>query len=267
MNMPLKKLRTSVKKIPGMRRLYRGAKKFSLRATKPLLDHLLKLHGVTYNMWDVISTKNCEFMRDPEFMKGFQAANKQEYHLNYGGWVAYINQWASHHAKRLKGDFVECGVHKARFAMSNMIYINFKTLVDRRYYLFDTFCGLAKDFCSQEELSTYKGIYSEDTYEFVKNSFKDFSNVVIVRGPVPTTLAAVKIDQVAYLSIDMNCVLPELEALKYFWPKMVKAGIVILDDYAQIGHEKQKKALDDFATSEGVKILSLPTGQGMIIKS
>ncbi len=70
----------------------------------------------------------------------------------------------------------------------------------------------------------------------------------------------------AYLHIDMNCVVPEVEALKYFWPKLELAAVVIFDDYAQPGHQSQKSAIDEFAASVGVEVLSLPTGQGMLLK-
>ncbi|MCH9703406.1 MAG: TylF/MycF family methyltransferase, partial [Chlamydiae bacterium] len=74
---------------------------------------------------------------------------------------------------------------------------------------------------------------------------------------------------VAYLSIDMNCALPEVAALEYFWPKLAPSAIVVLDDYAydtfNSTHE-QRKAIDSFAKSVNTAVVSLPTGQGMLIK-
>ena len=64
----------------------------------------------------------------------------------------------------------------------------------------------------------------------------------------------------------MNCVQPEVAAMEYFWPKLVAGGVVILDDYGFSGHEAQKRAADQFAASVGARILSLPTGQGLLIK-
>ena len=65
----------------------------------------------------------------------------------------------------------------------------------------------------------------------------------------------------------MNCVAPEIEALQYFWPKIVPGGLIILDDYGWGGtHDSQKEAQEAFAESVDVKILTLPTGQGLIIK-
>ena len=48
-------------------------------------------------------------------------------------------------------------------------------------------------------------------------SFKEFSNVIVVQGIVPEVLSKLNIRKVAYLHLDMNCVYPEIEAFKYFW--------------------------------------------------
>ena len=66
--------------------------------------------------------------------------------------------------------------------------------------------------------------------------------------------------------LDMNIVVPKRAALAYFWDKLVPGGIVLFDDYGWLGYIAQKKAHDEFAASMGVKILNLPTGQGMLIK-
>jgi hypothetical protein len=231
--------------------------------TKPLLSLLLPSN--TYNMLGLITDKNCDFMKNPQFLKGYAAAMRQQYKPSLGGWQVHVNQWAAFHAKQLEGDFVECGVNRGMYSMSNITYIDFKSLKERKYYLFDTFCGLDQEFCTEEEYLVWKDQYP-DCYEFVVDSFKEYPNVVIVKGPVPKTLSQVDIKKVAYLHIDMNCALPEAEALKYFWPKLERGGIVVLDDYGWPACINQKRAIDDFVSSVGVKVLSLPTGQGMIIK-
>ncbi|MFM6908271.1 MAG: hypothetical protein ACKPKT_24985, partial [Dolichospermum sp.] len=63
-----------------------------------------------------------------------------------------------------------------------------------------------------------------------------------------------------------NCTLPEIAALNFFWDKLVSGAIVVLDDYGFAPHIEQKKAHDMFATQHNVIVLSLPTGQGIIIK-
>jgi hypothetical protein len=40
----------------------------------------------------------------------------------------------------------------------------------------------------------------------------------------------------------------------------------VLDDYAYRGYREQKLGMDRFAASVGIEVLSLPTGQGLIMK-
>jgi len=250
-------------KLPGVRPILNITRKL-LKKPLVLLLHLY-LGRVTFFMAGLITNKNCDFMSEPEFIKAYNAAMKQDYMPDTDVWRYHVNQWAVFHAKQLKGDFVECGVYKGSITMSNIIYINFKALKDRKYYLFDTFCGLDPKFSTDDELLRFKDAYP-DCYEFVVNSFKKYPNVMIIKGTVPKTLSKVNIKKVAYLSLDMNSALPELEALRYFWPRLVPGAIVVLDDYGWPTCEKQKAAADNFASSVGVKVLSLPNGQGIIIK-
>jgi hypothetical protein len=118
---------------------------------------------------------------------------------------------------------------------------------------------------TDEDVAAHRHPYP-DCYEFVVQAFKRYPNVNIVKGAVPEILPSVKVEKVAYLSIDMNCVQPEVAALEYYWPKLSPGGVVILDDYGFSGHEAQKRAADRFADSVGCRVLTLPTGQGLLFK-
>ena len=71
---------------------------------------------------------------------------------------------------------------------------------------------------------------------------------------------------IAFLHIDLNCSPPEVAAADALWDRICPVGIVLLDDYAYHGYRTQKLGMDEFAKRKGVTILSLPTGQGLIIK-
>jgi hypothetical protein len=60
--------------------------------------------------------------------------------------------------------------------------------------------------------------------------------------------------------------MPELAAIQFVWERLVPGAVVLLDDYAYYGYLSQKLAMDQFAQEKGVKILSLPTGQGLLLK-
>jgi hypothetical protein len=42
--------------------------------------------------------------------------------------------------------------------------------------------------------------------------------------------------------------------------------MVLLDDYAYFGNDSLKHAIDSAAAALGTEVLSLPTGQGLIVK-
>lgn len=83
---------------------------------------------------------------------------------------------------------------------------------------------------------------------------------------MPEILPRIPAERVAYLSLDMNCALPEQRAAEYFWDRIVPGGIILHDDYDFALHEEQRKMMDRFAASRGVPVLALPTGQGIILK-
>lgn len=83
---------------------------------------------------------------------------------------------------------------------------------------------------------------------------------------VPDTLPQIDSDRIGYASIDMNCVEPEIAAVEFLWPRLLSGAIIILDDYGWKTHINQKHAWDEFAAQRNIRALSLPTGQGMLIK-
>jgi O-methyltransferase len=180
-------------------------------------------------------------------------------------WRAYVACWAADKGKHLEGDFVECGVNKGGLARTVIHYVDFNRL-GKKFYLLDTFEGLSEKYISDAEraMGVTPGGY-EECYDAVKETFKDF-NVEIIKGTVPDTLPQVKTEKVCYLSIDMNCTVPEIAAAEFFWEKLVSGAVIVLDDYGFISHEEQKAAFDRFAAERSVRVLSLPTGQGLIFK-
>jgi O-methyltransferase len=229
---------------------------------------------LTYNQDGLATVHNCDFMKEDLFREAVELGE-----ATYKGtgsfiegvkihWRLHVLCWAAYKGISLEGDFVECGVNRGLFSRTVMHYIDFKNL-DKRFYLLDTFDGFFEEYLLAEEKNQGKlpgSAYYPDCYESVKETFKDIPNVKIIRGPVPETLVQVDTTKVCYLSIDMNCVVPEIAAAEFFWDKLVCGGVIVLDDYGFTGFHLQKNAFDDFASKRNVKVLSLPTGQGLIIK-
>lgn len=176
--------------------------------------------------------------------------------------------WAAKQASLIEGDFVECGVNTGIISRAICYHLDFAKL-PKRFYLFDTFEGIPLASAStpeeEEHVTRHNQVYF-DCFELVKRNFIEFTNVELVKGIIPESLAQVDIKKVAFLSIDLNVAAPEEAALRHFWPRMVPGAVVVLDDYAFCGYEAQHEVANIFAAEMQVPILTLPTGQGVIVK-
>jgi O-methyltransferase len=209
-------------------------------------------------LWD----KNLKSLGDPRFTEAYAKGTALGVHIEFR---AYVCCWAAAQAARLPGDFVECGVNEGWLSLTICHFLDFNSL-GKAFYLFDTYSGIPAEQISERERERAALHHYVDCYEATKAKFVGFPNARLVRGRIPETLPAAPVDKVSYLSIDMNIAKPERDAIEFFWPKLSRGGIVVLDDYAFGGYDAQHETMDEFASSVGVGILTLPTGQGLIVK-
>lgn len=224
---------------------------------------------ITYDADSLTTSNNSDFVKDPRFAKAYAAAAETNPWPGFTlQWRVYIVCWFANLVKSLEGDFVECGVNTGAYSRAVIEYINFNT-TGKTFFLLDTFEGMPEHLVREDEkrvgVQDYLGDHYKDVYEQVIRTFQSF-NVKIIKGIVPDTLSQCDARKIAYLSIDMNSAAPEIAAAEFFWDKLVKGAVMILDDYGFPMHIFQKKAFDEFALKKGVQILSLPTGQGIIFK-
>lgn len=187
--------------------------------------------------------------------------------------VDYEMDWRTHvaiqcakFAKSVAGDFVELGCGEGWVA--NAILISEPDILrNRKMFLFDKFDGLSVDINSGINVENeIHPRYPRDPDSFKAKLFLT-ENVYVVPGSLPETLAHSTPKTVAFLHIDLNAASPEVESLRILYPGISKGGIVLLDDYCGRGREVQHDAMNDLATKLGFSIMSLPTGQGLVIKS
>ncbi|GAB4934388.1 class I SAM-dependent methyltransferase [Mycobacterium avium subsp. hominissuis] len=216
------------------------------------------------------------FLDDPEFQRayrrGARSLGKEDWYQ--WPWRVHVGLWAAASASLLDGDFVECGVSYGFLSSAIMEYLDWDRL-GKTFYLLDTFAGIDPRFVTDNEraagaLEISKGHLRNGMYangvDGVRANFAEWKNHRIIVGAVPETLDQVDAPSVAYLHIDMNCAPPEVAALRFFWPRLVPGAFVLLDDYANRGRDEQRRAMDEVAAEFGVKICTLPTGQGLLIK-
>ena len=218
---------------------------------------------------------NDHFRRDPAFQNAYARGVKASWGVDaHIEWRVHIALWAAKLAFKVTGDFVECGVNAGFISSALMQGLDWNS-TGRRCFLIDTFAGpVAEQYTKAEvdggrlriaEEARAAGAYVTDL-DRVRRNYAEWRGAKVVQGAVPDVLFSLDIASAAFLHIDMNCSYPETEALKFFWPRIPPGGVVLLDDYGYLGHEEQANAMDEAASGLGAEILSLPTGQGLLIK-
>lgn len=226
--------------------------------------------------WLAVWHKDVSFLEEPAFVRAYGAGINSGYkHQRERGstdihieWRVHVVCWAAWHAKQLPGSFVECGVNTGIYSLAACNYIDFNS-TGKDFFLFDTFNGIPEEQMTERERDVRikeNEEYFEECYDTVRRNFEPFPRAILVRGTVPDTLGSVAIDKVCYLSIDMNIAKPEIAAIEFFWDKLVRGAPVLLDDYGWLHYSLQKEEMDAFASRKGIKILTMPTGQGLIFK-
>jgi O-methyltransferase len=206
-------------------------------------------------------------LRDPAFLAAYaQAKAIGAWHGADVEWRAYTVCWAAMKARSLEGDYVECGVDRGGFSRAAMEYIGFSDLLDKRFYLVDTYRGIPTETLVDDAHGDFLAGRYGDTYEAVTKTFAPFPNAVVVRGSVPDILPTVAAEKVCYVCIDLNTTGPSVAAAEFFWDRMVSGAPMILDDYGHTYFAGMQQGLDEFARRRGGQVLSLPTGQGLIFK-
>jgi len=221
--------------------------------------------------------KDVSFLAEPAFVEAYWAGMQSGHRLSPDPsqfdlgieWRVHVACWAGWHASRLPGSFVECGVYTGIYSLAVCHYIDFNS-TGKDFFLFDTFEGIPEEQMSDRErpdrIRENERFYG-DFYDLARRNFAPFPRAKLIRGKVPETLGTVPIEEVCYLSLDMNIAAPEAAALEFFWERLVTGAPVVMDDYGWRHYSEQKQAMDRFASAKGVKVLTLPTGQGLLIKS
>jgi len=169
-------------------------------------------------------------------------------------WRLHIVTWAASQCLHLEGDFVECGVWWGWLSRAMCHDTNFGSS-NKSFHLFDS--GGAEGSHDNYQL---------DIFESVQARFKPYSDVKFHRGMVPDVLKqADMIDRIAYLSLGMNGGIAERQALEVLYSKVVKGGVIYLDDYGW-NYPILRTELADFLKDKPEKILHFPCGSSIIIK-
>jgi len=160
---------------------------------------------------------------------------------------------------KVSGAFAELGVHQGKTAKA-IHHMD----QERKFYLFDTFEGFAKEDLSQENQTD--GRFSTEMFDDtsvgkVQKYINGNDNLIFKQGFFPDTAAGLDSESFAFVHIDADLYEPTLKALNFFYPRLSKGGVIIVHDYNHTWGGIPK-ALNEFIKSVPESLVELPDWQG-----
>ena len=205
----------------------------------------------------------------PDFERSFEYENN--FYLSCG--INRISKVLAHYelykmVQDIPGAIVECGVFKgtslARFATFRDLFGN---SYSKKIIGFDTFdefpeTDFSEDQSFRERFIKNAGsesISKEQLMQVLKHKETD-KNLELVEGDimqtVPEYLEKHPELRISLLNLDTDIYEPAKVILEYLYPKIVKGGILILDDYGTFPGET--KAVEEYFAESDIQIKKFP---------
>ena len=168
----------------------------------------------------------------------------------------------------LPGVIIDLGVYRgaSTFTWAKLCEIFCPTDVRKKVYGFDTFTGF--ESLSQEDSPApssqdarpggyFGGASIEEDLELAQQAMnqdkhlRHLNRIEFIKGDVMKTVPEFVASQgnglrVALLNLDLDLYEPTRVSLEHFVPKMVRGGIIILDEYAVAPWGGESKAVDEY---------------------
>ena len=165
----------------------------------------------------------------------------------------------------IPGDIAECGVWRGGSMMLVAKVLLSLGEKSRLLYLYDTFDGMSKPteidrsldgISAEAELAGYvKGTGAwcyaslEDVRKNIATTGYPADRIHLIKGRVEETIPGTMPNQLALLRLDTDWYESTRHELTHLYPRLVRRGILILDDY---GHwQGARRAVDEFFEEHG----------------
>jgi len=164
-------------------------------------------------------------------------------------------------ALAVDGDVVECGVYKGMTA-----YLMCRAVggTGRWVHLFDSFEGLSAPGKLDGDYWVPGALGAPEAE--LRKTLAEFDNYHVYRGWIPQRFSEVAQRRFSFIHIDVDLYRPTLDSLEFFYPRIARGGIILMDDYGFITCPGAKRAADEFFSDKPEPILMLTTGQALVIK-
>ncbi len=252
-----------------------------IKISKPFFDFIPKFsgwgmktgHELPWNDeydWNVFRETH-EYVKEKfDFSNDFIGMSKKNIDkLLYRHWyVAYCARHALEFSQISEYNFVECGTANGVTAYYALKEISSRIEKSKfKMHLYDSWDVMRENELLETEVD-HVGNYSELDINTTKNNLKEFNgNLIYHIGYIPESLVSEESPEtIVYMHIDLNSAKPTLSALEFFFPRLVRGGVILFDDYGQEEYRDTKKTIDIFFSDKPGLLLKLPTSQAIYFR-
>ena len=164
--------------------------------------------------------------------------------------------------EKLDGDLAELGVYKGN---TGSLLAAMARQLGRTAYLLDTYQGFAEKDVTGIDAAQQVSSFADTSVAAVRARVGE-ANVRFIRGYFPETASQLP-ENGAYCLVHLDCDLyaPLHAALRYFYPRLVRGGFLIMHDYASLAWEGAEQAIDQFFADKPEKVVPIPDKSGTAI--
>jgi O-methyltransferase len=168
-------------------------------------------------------------------------------------------------ALSLGGEFWECGVYRGGTAiLLAKLIAEYGAKSGTKLHLFDTFEGMP-DVNAQKDWHK-SGDFKDTSEEAVKERVGHPSLVQTHKGFIPDSFKGLDGAKISFAHIDVDIYQSILDSLDFIYPKMLKGGFIVFDDYGFPTCPGARQAVDEFFSGKPEQVLAMPSGQAIIVK-
>lgn len=165
------------------------------------------------------------------------------------------------HASRMDGAMAEIGVYRGGTAK---LLAAIADGASRELHLFDTFEGMPETDLARDLHAA--GDFADTSLESVQSFLAPHRSPRFHRGEFPRTAGPVESLQFSFVHVDVD-IAPAVEACcEFFYPRLVRGGVLLFDDYGFTSCPGAKAAADAFFANKPELVLHLVTSQAVVFK-
>lgn len=150
---------------------------------------------------------------------------------------------------RLTGSLAEIGTYRGGSARFIARALQFHQ-VDAAIHVFDTFEGHPDVVIPAVDASQRPGMFADTSLAAVTEYLSPHPNIAIHQGAFPAGSETVSGERFRFVHIDTDLYKPTLDCLRFFWPRLVTGGTIVIDDYGFVSCTGVRQAAGEFLETE-----------------